>query len=92
VEEYVRRAGQSERAAWKDLPPPNLDDFTTPLTEQGQQHVHASIWNPGASTWVVSLVYGPDDHEVQTVRDQLQAAGIEIFKCGAAEGLPEDFA
>jgi hypothetical protein len=71
--------------------PPDLEDFTAPLTKQGQQNVRAFIWNPGSTTWVVCAVYGPDDHEVQTVSDQLVAAGVEIFKWAATEGPPEDF-
>jgi hypothetical protein len=87
--ETVRRVGQSRRI---DRPtPPNLDDFTAPL--KGDGNTQASfLWNPGTSTWVVCVVYGPDADEVHSVRDQLQAAGADIFRWAAAEGLPDDFA
>jgi hypothetical protein len=38
------------------------------------------------------LVYGPDQHEVETIRDQLQTAPLDIYKWQLAEGPPEDLA
>jgi hypothetical protein len=69
----------SRQALMEPPAPPNLDEFTAPLRRPGQQF-QAFIASPGRSTWVVCLVYGPDNEEVLAIRDQLLGAGAEIFR------------
>jgi hypothetical protein len=69
-------------------PPLDIRPFMEPIDEELYRNVSGSINHAGASTTAVLLVFGPDQDEVDGIKDRLAAALLDFIRWQQTEGPP----
>jgi hypothetical protein len=81
--------GAADRTPIQD-PPLGIEPFMELIDQGLYRNVSGSINHAGTSTTAVLLVFGPDQDEVDGVRDRLTAALLDFIRWQQTTVLPSD--